>query len=735
MESTPIVSESQVHAEIETMRIDTLIALAQVLVVLPWVWIGLLLAEEWAPWSNALPAFWVMGVAALTMAQARQRPRLIGWLLACSLSVALVAITRMHPTLVTLMFTPLAVIVAYLALGDGRSLLLTVVHTVLCLLAYARGLGVSVSEGDWVAVALMQALTWVLMWLTGRPRRITVEWALTGWERARDALLETRQRRGELYGVVRSLDEATYRIERMNNELILARSEAEVARAIKARFAATVSHELRGPLNLISGFGELMVLSPERYGQDLTPTFYADSDAIYRNAKHLEALVDDVLDLSQLEAQQLPLVKDHIDLVEDVLTKAVETVRPLAERKGLRVDTDFSAGLPWVLADPVRLRQVLMNLLHNAIRHCEAGSITILCREADEHLRVAVRDTGEGIAEEDLPRLFREFQQVSGSAGGRQGGSGLGLSISKHLVELHGGQIWIESTLGVGTTVQFTVPLPGRAPESADPEANQSRHTTVGVPHCLLVHDAPAVARTLDRHTPGYRIVGVPTAEDAAQMVEQLHPRALVTSPLQVDVLNQRLAAGRQQVPVISCGLPEASEDGLLHRSVRGYLLKPFTRAAVRAMIQKLEIAGGTTILLVDDDPDVVRLLESMLTALPHPYTFLRAYDGRQALEVMRRTRPDVVFLDWMMPEMTGDEALAEMARQPELAEVPVVIVSGQDPPDAEVVIRAPLVLHTRQALDPVAAGQCLQALMDLLGPSYLPEPEHLARPLAGPGN
>jgi len=590
------------------------------------------------------------------------------------------------------------VIVAYLALGDGRSLLLTVVHTVLCLLAYARGLGVSVSEGDWVAVALMQALTWVLMWLTGRPRRITVEWALTGWERARDALLETRQRRGELYGVVRSLDEATYRIERMNNELILARSEAEVARAIKARFAATVSHELRGPLNLISGFGELMVLSPERYGQDLTPTFYADSDAIYRNAKHLEALVDDVLE-------------------------------------GLRVDTDFSAGLPWVLADPVRLRQVLMNLLHNAIRHCEAGSITILCREADEHLRVAVRDTGEGIAEEDLPRLFREFQQVSGSAGGRQGGSGLGLSISKHLVELHGGQIWIESTLGVGTTVQFTVPLPGRAPESADPEANQSRHTTVGVPHCLLVHDAPAVARTLDRHTPGYRIVGVPTAEDAAQMVEQLHPRALVTSPLQVDVLNQRLAAGRQQVPVISCGLPEASEDGLLHRSVRGYLLKPFTRAAVRAMIQKLEIAGGTTILLVDDDPDVVRLLESMLTALPHPYTFLRAYDGRQALEVMRRTRPDVVFLDWMMPEMTGDEALAEMARQPELAEVPVVIVSGQDPPDAEVVIRAPLVLHTRQALDPVAAGQCLQALMDLLGPSYLPEPEHLARPLAGPGN
>ena len=218
-------------------------------------------------------------------------------------------------------------------------------------------------------------------------------------------------------------------------------------------------------------------------------------------------------------------------------------------------------------------------------------------------------------------------------------------------------------------------------------------------------------------------------------MVEQLHPRALVTSPLQVEVLNQRLAAGRQQVPVISCGLPEASEDGLLHRSVRGYLLKPFTRAAVRAMIQKLEIAGGTTILLVDDDPDVVRLLESMLTALPHPYTFLRAFDGRQALEVMRRTRPDVVFLDWMMPEMTGDEALEEMARDPELAEVPVVIVSGQDPPDAEVVIRAPLVLHTRQALDPVAVGQCLQALMDLLGPSYLPEPEHLARPLAEPGN
>ena len=734
MESIPMISESQVQAEIETLRIDTLIALAQLLLILPWVWIGHLLAQSWAPWANALPAFFVIGVAALTIAQARQRPRAASWLLTTSLATAMTLITLLHPSLVTLLFTPLAVIVAYAALGSGRSLLLTVIQTSLFLSAYWYGKSGLVVRGELAAVALMQALTWLLMWLTGRQQRTTVEWALGGWERARDALLETRNRRGELYGVVRSLDEATYRIERMNNELILARSEAEVARAIKARFAATVSHELRGPLNLITGFGELMVLSPERYGDELTPTFYADSDAIYRNAKHLEALVDDVLDLSQLEAQQLPLVKDHIDLVEDVLIKAVETVRPLAERKRLRIETAFSAELPWVLADPVRLRQVLMNLLHNAIRHCEVGDITVSCQQDEAYLLVAVRDTGEGIAAESIPRLFREFQQVRGAASGRQGGSGLGLSISKHLVELHGGQIWIESELGVGTTVWFTVPLPGRSPETLDAQTTESRHSTVGIPHCLLIHDAPAVARSLDRYTPGYRIVGVPGTDDVIQMIDQLHPRALITTPRQVDQVVERLAASHKRIPVISCDLPQEGNQGL-QQSVVGYLLKPFTRAAVRAMIQQIDISQAANILLVDDDPDVVRLLESMLTALPHPFHFLRAYDGVQALDVMRATRPDIVFLDWMMPEMTGEETIERMGADPELADIPVVVVSGQDPPEAEMAIRTPLVVHSHQALDPIAAGRCLQALMDLLEPSYLPEPEHLARPQAKPGN
>ncbi len=163
--------------------------------------------------------------------------------------------------------------------------------------------------------------------------------------------------------MVRALEEATYRIERMNNELIVARREAEEARALKARFVATVSHELRGPMNLILGFSRLMALSPKSYEQPLPRCYRADIHTIYRNCQHVLALVDDILDLSQIEAQRLPLVRDRVDLEDDVVRKAVGIVESLMERKGLTLRLELAGNLPWVLADQVRLRQALLNLL------------------------------------------------------------------------------------------------------------------------------------------------------------------------------------------------------------------------------------------------------------------------------------------------------------------------------------------------------------------------------------
>ena len=369
-----------------------------------------------------------------------------------------------------------------------------------------------------------------------------------------------------------------------------------------------------------------------------------------------------------------------------------------------------------------------MNLLHNAIRFCEQGGITVTSRRDGDRLRVSVRDTGEGVDAEEIPRLFREFQQVSASTRGREGGSGLGLAISKHLVELHGGEIWMESTKGVGTTVHFTVPLPGTsAAASGASKTTNVTHQTSGVPHCLVIHDSPSVARGLDRYILGYRVVGLPNALKTGDLIQQLHPRGVLTTPARRQEVAAQIEAAGFDVPLIVCGLPD-QEEGSHWRGVVGYLLKPFTREAVRAMIRQIDNQGPLTIMLVDDDPDVVRLLESMLTALPHPYRFQRAYDGEQALQLMQQETPDVVFLDLVMPGLDGEHTLARMRDDERTKDVPVIIVSAQDRAGVAATVTSPLSAAWGEALDPVTAGKCLQALLDALEPSYLPAPEQLAR-------
>ena len=254
--------------------------------------------------------------------------------------------------------------------------------------------------GDWsdptgrLSVAHLAAL-----WLTAGVLSITIgklyhaiREAEIGQIRAWQAVQEARLRRGELHSVVHSLEEATYRIERMNNELYLAKREADEARSLKVKFATTVSHEIRGPLNLILGYSRMMALFPERYGAPLPPNYRQDIETVYRSSQHLLSLVDDILDLGQMEAQRLPLVKDQVYLAEDVVDKVFHIVQPLAERKGLALRKEIVADLPWILADPIRLRQALLNLLINAVRVTEKGHITVSAEAYDESVRVSVEE-------------------------------------------------------------------------------------------------------------------------------------------------------------------------------------------------------------------------------------------------------------------------------------------------------------------------------------------------------
>jgi len=656
------------------------------------------------------------------------------WVLILSMTLIHGMIMFSHPVSLVMLLGVLAVTAADALLGTPSAILAAGLSWSAFVAAlYARTGAVRLDWSLWGAL-VAYLLSLAANWVAARPVNTMVRWALSGWEYANTALGETRQRRGELHRVVRALEEATYRIERMNNELIVARREAEEARALKARLAATVSHELRGPLNLILGFSKLMALSPESYQEPLPADYRTDVHTIYRNSQHLLSLVDDILDLSQIEAQRLPLVKDRIDVEEDVIKKVADIVSPLAERKGLYLRQVPAGGLPWVLADGVRLRQALLNLLTNAVRFTERGGITVSTARSEDKVIVSVQDTGPGIAREDLPKLFKEFTQVRQQVEARgEGGSGLGLSISKHLIELHGGEIWAESHKCVGTTFHFSVPLPGTEPISvATVRTEELKQRIAGQQSCLVVHDDPDVIRMLARYIEGYRVVGLPDEDTVLALTEELHPRAIVSTPERAARIAEQLSPTPFDIPVIGCGMPRMRERAAL-KGVLAYLVKPIMPEMLTAVMKQVERNGETTVLLVDDDPDVVRLLERMLTALPRPYRILRAYDGFEALEVMQEDVPDVVFLDLVMPTLDGEQVIARMRASARLAEVPVVVISARDRIEGRAELETPISVRCRKPVEIARGARCLQALLDALNPTYLPEPAALPQSAGEP--
>ncbi len=242
---------------------------------------------------------------------------------------------------------------------------------------------------------------------------------------------------------------------RLFREIETKSRELEVASRHKSQFLANMSHELRTPLNAILGYTELLV--DGIYG-DLSPKAGDVMTRIDRSGKHLLGLINDVLDLSKIEAGQLELALADYSLTE-VVHAVVTQVEALAAEKGLILQVAVAPDLPAGRGDERRLAQVLLNLVGNAIKFTEVGSVRIAAYREGDAFVVSVADTGPGIAEADRQRIFEEFQQADSSTTRKKGGTGLGLSIAKRIVELHGGQLWVDSAVGRGSTFSFRVPV------------------------------------------------------------------------------------------------------------------------------------------------------------------------------------------------------------------------------------------------------------------------------------
>jgi signal transduction histidine kinase/CheY-like chemotaxis protein len=558
---------------------------------------------------------------------------------------------------------------------------------------------VASGEGFIAMIAAGGVVTGVLGWAATRAMLIVSEWALFNYKRSQQEIEEAREQRLELKQIQEDLLLSNQELARLSNRLKAMYQVAEDARRAKEEFVANVSHELRTPLNMIIGFSDMIMQMPQVYGEDIPQPLLADVSAIQRNSQHLSKLVDDVLDLSQIEANQMMISKEWVDVAE-IIEEACETVSALFEQKGLYLRTGIPTVLPTIRCDRTRIRQVIINLLSNAGRFTERGGVIVKAELEQSQIAISVTDTGPGITEEDQKRLFQPFQQVDNSIRRQYEGTGLGLAISKRFVELHGGRIELHSEVGVGTAITFTLPRETPTPLSLTNDQEVARwfhpldeHTynprTRGtkapppkpMPRFVLVEPGKTLQHLFQRYAPGIETIGVPTVDAAIEALHQSPAQAMIinTPPLsEKERMMQNLQDLPYGTPAMRCWIPAGDEE-YKQLGVSEYVVKPVTREKLLAILETFA-ESTKTVLLIDDDPEVLRLFSRIIASSSRHYRILQASSGQRGLDLMRERHPDLVLVDLIMPGMSGHQVLIEKYNDPQIQSIPVVILSSRDP-------------------------------------------------------
>jgi CheY-like chemotaxis protein len=396
-------------------------------------------------------------------------------------------------------------------------------------------------------------------------------------------------------------------------------------------------------------------------------------------------LINDILDLSKIEAGKMDLYLEEVDL-KALVEEVRSIVAPLATSSGNRFDIVYPDDVGTFYTDRTKLKQSLLNLLGNASKFTQRGRVALELRAGDEELSFIVSDTGIGMTEEQLGRLFQAFSQADASTTRRYGGTGLGLAITKHFCEMLGGRIAVESVPGAGST--FTITLPAQAaPEAvtgpelvaATPLVTPGDHRAL----VMVVDDDPASRELLTAivRREGYRVIEASDGEVALSLAREHRPDIIT-----LDVLMPRLDGwavlaalksdvGLREIPVIIVTV--LADRGIaLSLGATEFVTKPVDRARLAAVIRE-NVQGGGTVLVVDDDPESRDLVHRHLDKLG--WTIAEAADGSDALEwLARNTPPAMILLDLMMPGMDGFAFLEEIGNRPEWHGIPIVILTSK---------------------------------------------------------
>jgi signal transduction histidine kinase/DNA-binding response OmpR family regulator/HAMP domain-containing protein len=470
---------------------------------------------------------------------------------------------------------------------------------------------------------------------------------------------------------------------------------------LKSQFLANMSHELRTPLNSIIGFSRVVLKGIDG---PITDHQREDLEAIYNSGQHLLGLINDILDVSKIEAGKMELDFEPVNLKE-IINGVMSTAIALVKDKPVELQQAVPDDLPTITADERRVRQILLNLVSNAAKFTDEGFIRVAAEVDGGEVRLSVTDTGRGIAEEEMEKVFEPFTQVDASTTRQHGGTGLGLTISHSFVQLHGGRMWVDSELGEGTVFTFTLPVEGPPSYVEDgPAADEAsgsgaldertllRPEEGSGPLVLCVDDDTGVISLYRRylHQRGYRVFGLTDSKRVLDVAKRLDPYAITLDVMMPqkdgwDVIRELKQDSRtSDIPVIICSIVSEKERGI-SLGAADYLVKPIMEEELVTALDRLNSAPGThQILVVDDHAGDRHLLRRMIESGCAgdggcAYEVVEAAGGEEAIALVEELRPHIIILDLMMPDVDGFAVLESVKSNEITRSIPVIVVTAKE--------------------------------------------------------